>query len=265
MKNKYTITTISLFCTLMLCGCDAFNSTIPDMTEEQQGMVVEYATETLLHYDRKNADKIKPKTYTVVDEEGQEVTPEELEAQIAEGEFSDDSIEATPTPEAVLEMSDEAGVSREEVSVNNEEEPSENTYSRIEDALGLSDVSIVCDGYEICDYYPEDMQSYFVMNASNGCKLVVLKLKINNPTGADKLVQIPYDNIRFKVSVNDNSRNALTTLLLNDLASFDDVVPANSAADVVVVGEFKEEDLSSINSLQLIIKGENGSSKFSLY
>lgn len=265
MKKSISIITISLLCVSILCGCSAFNSTIPELTEEQNGMVVEYATETLLHYDRKNSDKIKPKTYTVVDDMGQEISTEELEAQIASGVLDAEGTEATPTPEPILEVIPEEGASEEDVSLNEQTEPEQNSYSTIEDALGLMNVSVVCDGYEICDYYPEDMQSYFVMNATQGCKFVVLKFKINNTSGSDAIVQIPYDNVRFKVSVNGNSRNALTTLLLNDLASFDDVIPANGSADVVVVGEFKEEDISSINSVEFVIKNDNGNSSFSLF
>ena len=267
MKNKYTITTISLCFALMLSGCDAFNSSIPDMTEEQEGMIVEYATETLLHYDRKNGDKIKPKTYTVVDEEGQKLTPEELDAQIISGEFDETmDVESTPTPEPVIEVIDENGVSEDDVSVNEStDDETSVSYMSIAEALGLSGVSIDFDGYDICDYYPEDMQSYFVMNAADGCKLVVLKFKINNHDAADKLVQVPFEDVRYRVSINGNTRNALTTLLLNDLAAFDDVIAAGDYADVVVVGEFKDEDVASISTVDLIIKSNGNNSKFSLY
>ena len=267
MKNKYTITTISLLFALMLSGCDAFNSTIPNMTEEQQGMVVEYATETLLHYDRKNGDKIKPKTYTVVDEEGQELTPEELDAQIISGEFDTATeVETTPTPEPVIEVIEDPGISEDDISVNEStEDETPVANMSIAETLGLSGVSIDFDGYDICDYYPEDMQSYFVMNAANGCKLVVLKFKINNHDANDKLVQVPFEDVRYKVSINGNTRSALTTLLLNDLAAFDDVIMAGDYADVVVVGEFKDEDVANISTVDLIIKSNGNSSKFSLY
>lgn len=264
MNKKLTILTISLFATSMISGCAMLNSTIPDMSEEEQGMVVEYATETLLHYDRKNGDKIKPKTYTVVDEEGREIPMEEVEAQIADGQLAGDDTVATPSPEPVMEMLDESGVTEDDVDLINEQNPSENSYAKIEEALGLSDVTIEYSGYEVCDYYPEDMSNYFVMNATEGCKLLVVKFNISNLSGIDKNVSMPYQNIRYKINLNGNTKNALTTLLLNDMATYEEMIPAGGNDELVVVGEYKNEDITSVDTLQLVIKGAEGNSTFNL-
>ena len=64
--------------------------------------------------------------------------------------------------------------------------------------------------------------------------------------------------VKFKISVNgEKERSALSTLLLDDLASYKDIVPANIGVQVVLVREVSLEEASNIDSISLYL--QNGS------
>lgn len=237
-KRILSLITISLMMS-MLAGCGMFDSKIPNMTEEQTKLVVEYASDTLLKYDTDHSPRLgaMPEELIKVEEVIEESAPEYNEEMTVE-EPQNDIMDVE-----VIDNSQEAVEAAMDLDV----------------ALGMSDeFDFVYDGYEVTDSYPESLDEYFVMNASKGCKLIIIKFKINNLTGQLASINMPEKNARFKVSLNGKSKNALTTMLLNDMAYYKDNIEANLSADVVVVAEFTDEEASQIDELKLILKLDDG-------
>lgn len=236
-----------------MTGCGTFESKIPTLTDEQQELVVEYATEVLLHYDRLNGDKIRPVKYSVVTDEGNTLSEEDYENKLKDDMTADAglTLPENDTP------SDDAGT-EVVVTDNTVEEPVVSSFSSVSDCFGLSGVSIEPVGYEITDFYPQSPTEYFVMNATDGNRLVILRFKLTNTSGTDMRVDVPYGDVKYKITLNGNTKNALTTLLVNDLGTYSRDLLAGESEEVVLVGEFESADADNISSLSLAIKRESG-------
>ena len=236
-----------------MTGCGTFESKIPTLTDEQQELVVEYATEVLLHYDRLNGDKIRPVKYSVVTDEGYTLSEEDYENKLKDDMTADAGL---ALPENDIPSAD---VETEVVVTDNTvEEPVVSSFSSISDCFGLSGVSIEPAGYEITDFYPQSPTEYFVMNATDGNRLVILRFKLTNTSGTDMRVDVPYGDVKYKITLNGNTKNALTTLLVNDLGTYSRDLLAGESEEVVLVGEFDSADADNISSLSLAIKRESG-------
>lgn len=261
MKIRSGLFGVIIIGSLLLSGCSVFDSVIPELTEDEKAQVVEYASETLLLFDKKNGDKVgkQPEGFVSTTEvivEGDESEVTELNPE-----------EQTPVEEGLnLEIpDDDEGVGPEEVDIIDNTGSGESSFTSIDDALNISEaVAVSYDGYEIKPSYPDTLDAYFVMNASQGCKLLILKFGIKNDTPNNVEINMPELNLRFKIVLNGKTKNALTTMLLNDLAYYREVIPAGGSEELVVVGEYTDEELSSIESISLTVVGPEGNSNISL-
>ena len=71
--------------------------------------------------------------------------------------------------------------------------------------------------------------------------------------------------IKFRILINEKDRvNEQMTILLNDLKSFSDTIPAGQTVDTVLVFEVDNDVAGSISSLALIVVNSQGESQFLL-
>lgn len=249
MNRRIIALGLCISCSVLTMGCGLLANRIPELSHEEHDMVVEYATETLLKYDSKNGDKIgrQPEDYVIP-------KPEVV------GEA-----EATATPEPILTLPVEDSSELGEVTVTDISSVPEESLSTIEEAMGVADsLQFEYTGYETVDVYPESTEAYFALTASEGCKLLIVKLKVSNITGESIRVNVPAENIRFKIVLNGEPKNALTTMLLNDLAFYAEDIEAGGSDEVMVLGEYPTEELEMIESLELIVKTKDGNTKVGL-
>lgn len=128
-----------------------------------------------------------------------------------------------------------------------------------EQILGLQDVSLTYSGYEVDEFYPKNgNEIYFVMNATPGNNLLVVKFTLRNLLNEEQDIQIQPGTVRVKIIMNGEEKNALTTMLLNDLATYQGTLGPNEETELVVVGEYPVEDLQTIDSLSVKLKNESG-------
>ena len=217
----------------------ACGSSMPELTEEQNRLIVEYAAGLLLKYDENNHGRI------VDIEESEPVN--ELEVQVEEPVAEEteepeeaEVIENTQTPDEV-----QMGEAIAERS--------------IEEFYGLEGVSIAYTGFEVKDTYPDVAEDnlFFAMNASAGSKLLVFNFMVTNVGGQDLNLDMSAYNTKFKISINGESpKYILTTMLMNDLASFTGTIPAGASENLVLVSEIPEEASGSVQSVALLMKNE---------
>lgn len=237
MKIRRKITIACLLASLvMLTGCVGANR-IPELSEEEEALVVEYAASTLLKYDTKYAEKL---TEIPAEEPAEEVPP------MTEGDMikaSDNAADMPQSPEA-------ANVATEQ--------PTQEPEVSVESILGLQDVEVTYKEYEVDDFYPNNGNDiYFVMNATDGCQLLVLKFELKNLSEQEQEVSVMPGTVRMKIVLNGSEKNALTTMLLNDLATYQGTLAPQESTELVVVGEYKAEELQNIDSLELKLKSDS--------
>lgn len=235
---------LAFIITASLC-MTACGSTIPEMTEEQNAQVVEYAAGLLLKYDKNHHSRLVEETEIETETENIEEQPQ---AENEQPETSEEVKEETP----VVDVSTE---------------PVEAVYSSIEEFYGIEGITINYTGYELKDIYPDGdaEEMYFAMSATKGCKLVVLQFEVANTSGQDRNVDMLAVGSKFKISVNGaNPRYALTTMLTNDLSSYVGTIAAGTSENLILVVELPEEEAQSIQTLSLVIKNVSEDATISL-
>ena len=112
-------------------------------------------------------------------------------------------------------------------------------------------------GWEMVDSYPpqsEDETPFFSMDASNGMQLLVLKFNAQNLTAEDQALNMMSYRATFRVSVNgEASKGALATMLVNDMQTYDSVIPAGSSVDMVSIVEVPQG--TNPNTIDFILRG----------
>ena len=243
MKKGWIIGLPLIMTGIWLAGC---GNAIPEMTMEQQELVVEFAASELLKYDVNYQSKLTaPEPEQPPEEEQGEQPKEPL-------------IEEEALPEEIIADTDVT-------SVDNTGTVEAQNIS-IADFLDLTGVEISYAGYETVDTYPEGeaKEAYFFMSATEGNKLLVLRFSALNVSGEELSIDLAKSQTRYKIILNGTEKNALTTMLLNDMAYYQGTLAANESIELVLLCEIQDDQTEFIDTLQLKIKSVDDSATISL-
>ncbi len=247
MKKRLLIGLGILLLTGTITSC---GNAIPVMNEEQQELVIEYAVSEVLKHDKNYENKLMDLADV-----------QEMEEAAAKA-----LLEATPEP--VLEPTPDPATLDEDPFNDKQVDADdivivENTFTSIESILNLEDVQFTYTGYETVDTYPNETgELVFAMNATEGNSLLVVKFVAENISASDVDLDIGSIGARFKIEVNGESKNALTNMLLNDLAYYKGVITAGESTELVLVSEVPKSEV--VSSLNLIVKNVDDTATISL-
>lgn len=218
---------------LILTGC---GPQLPELTENESEKIAEYAATVLLQYEKTQKNRL-------VDTNAME---EQMELKKQQEEAEQKEVEKQEASEEVQEENQESS------------EPVAITYQDIASFMGFQDVSIDYAGYEICDKYPSDSMS-FSMQATPNHKLLVLKFSVSNNGTEEKSVDIFSLHNKYRLAIDGESNiMPLTTMLMNDLMTFQEVVGAGEVKEAVLVTEVLAEEEPAIASINLTIRNSTG-------
>lgn len=243
VKHQHKVMAIAISAVFCLSGCQA--STMPAMTEEQTDLVAQYAANLILTNNKKYDTGI--------------ATQAEIEKADAKRERQRlREEEAKKTSEATGETGQAETETTATVSEN----------ADIAQFLGLQDIAITYQSYEICNAYPNNNseENFFAMDATEGNQLLVLKFMIQNNGTEDKEMDILNQYPLFRISVSGGAdKSALTTILLDDLSTFKDTLAAGESREEVLVTEISNQEAEEgIQSLSLLMKLNNQSANTNL-
>lgn len=220
---------------LLMMGCAAG----PELTQAETELISEYAVGVLLKYDTGHGRRLTDTTGYETEEETEEPQPEVAVEEIAE--------EPEPEQEETPEV----------VDVSQDEEETQSAVSSVEAYYGIPNIMINYTGWEAADSYPSQTDGetpYFSMDASSGMQLLVLKFNVQNLTGEDQNLNMMEYGATFRVSVNgEASKGALATMLVNDMQTFDGVIPASSSVDMVSIVEVPQG--TNPSTIDFILRG----------
>lgn len=230
-KTKFLI--VCLLGTVLLSGC-AFSPELM-LTEEEQQLITNYSANLLLKYSEGYRK-------TLVDT----AAKRELQAAVAVLQAQKQQEEENPTESSA------------DAETGGEESPyAPSGEQNLAAALSQSGIEIIYEGFDVCKSYPDkdEAEDAFLLNATEGKDLVVFHFRVNNISGEDVETGILGQEPMFRIIVNGEERkNVLKTLLLNDLATLGDVIPAGESRDEVLVMEVPEEYVQTIESTSLLVK-----------
>ena len=224
---------------MLLTGCiDA----MPELTAEQSDIITEYAAGVLLKYSSNY-------NYKIADEE------EVLAAMAARQEAAE--------PETAAETETETDIVQAEGEANQNTSPTEAETETEEEKiqfvadldfaaeLGIDDLIIRYQSFEICSAYPGD-NTGFSVDAAQGKKLLVMHFDMEGLPEEDVDCNLFDYEIKMRVNINDTgSTSVLSTLIPNDLGTYMDIVPAGEIVDVVAVAEIDDMTAEEIQTLTL--------------
>lgn len=249
-KSWIKILTISA-AGICLTGC---GNAIPEMTPQQQELVVEFAAGELLKFDQKHTTKLVPLEMIQEEEEG------------SQADFSVLEEKQDPSADDVKENeeSGEEGIPADAAEVIDQTQ--EAMPESVDEFLELTGVSITYTGHELVDSYPPEAADdvYFFMSATENNKLLVLKFQVENTSGGDMELDFAHTQTRYKIVVDGAEQNALTTMLLNDMAYYQGTLASGENIELVLVGEVSNEQADQITSLELIMKSVDNTATISL-
>lgn len=240
IKAKNNVATMLLVCVclFLLTGC---GNQIPEMTEEQNALITEYATGLLLKYhadyDGRLVDTSVPP----------EISPE--------GEAPEEEI-VTDNPEV-----EESITSDSTVSSNTTEETVRPELS-IAQVLDMDGFDISYRTFEVCNNYPNTESSpedlFFSMKAGQGNKLLVLKLEIMNTAPQENMCDtLSMTDLDCEIIINGNdTQRAYVSMLENDFMAVSRSFAIGESYEAVIITEMTEEEAQGIASVKLKLQHE---------
>lgn len=215
-----------------LTGCG--ENVIPELTDSEMQTIGEYAAITLMKYDASNRSRLVELPAEPVPE-----VPEQAEPEKSPG----------PDESSGMGAVDDTPVT----DMTGAEDP-----GSMEDVLGLAEgVSVSYVDAEVCDKYPHDEEiGGLAVSASEGKKLLVLRFRFTNHTEQEQSVDIASQKeLSFRITVNgDYRRNAMTVLLLDDMTSLRETLPAGGSTEAVLTIEVELGSMEEISSIALNLK-----------
>ncbi|MCM1145781.1 MAG: hypothetical protein NC318_12715 [Blautia sp.] len=236
---------IGIACILTGCG-----NTMPELTEEENDIITEYAVGLLLKYDKNyNSRLIDLAAY----EEEQDVIRANAEAAKEQAELE----------EAAKEAEEESEIADTEI-VNAGEETEAST---IEEFYGIDGFSFQYMGYDLKTEYPEnagdEAEAFFAMEATPGMQLVILKFMAINQTGAATELNMLNYNTKLRVTLNgETSKAVLSTMLLNDIQNYKGTLDVGGSTELVAVAEVPEG--TYIENVSLVLRNDSDSATIPL-
>ncbi len=254
MSRKINPFILCLVFVLFLTGCGAEQL---ELSEAQLETVVNYSAAIL---NKHNAN-FKSSLQNFNDESLAKLMAEEARKKLREEERQKQMEESR---RARVEAENGSGSSEAGPDGEKEKQPpslldaSAEEITGLAEALGIEGFDISYEDYFVSDVYPEASAQdagVFGISAASGDKLLVLKFRMTNTSGEPKECSILDTNTVFRVKINGENHSVLNTLLLDDLATFEETLEAGESAGAVLIAEISEEKAENINTLVLILKG----------
>lgn len=215
-----------LLCGVMLstagCGTKPY-----DLSSEEQEKVAAYAAHVVTRYnDRQDEGLIK-----IQQEDVSEETADSKEPQAETKDKQENTEDNTKNV------------------TSDAEKPKAETVS-LRQALKLEDgLDASFENYDVTDSYVES--DYFAMNATAGKTFLAVHINLK-ATGGDIECDMLKKNLKYRVVINgDKTVAAQTSILLNDLGTYQGTIAGGSAQECVLLFETEKQNVENITSLQL--------------
>ena len=248
--NKRAISTILLGFSLVLPLSGCFNA-IPEMTEEEEKMVVRYMADAVVQNDVSYQSRL--------------LNEEEKEAALAEEARKAEELKKIEEEQRLKEEKKKA-----EEGANSSQAPAEvvekvYSVSDMSNIMELEDVSFEYAGYETGEVYPMDIEDLgFGYSAHADSTLLVLSFNVTNTSSEDMELDLSKVKAKYRIKINDEKKYTPDFIPLNTIMTmFKDTVPAGSSVKLDLVYEIPND--IDIDKLDLfLINSEKESFKINL-
>lgn len=237
-KNRLAAGALALAVSVTACGC---GEQIYEMTEEEEAVVVHYAAHAVSKFNKKQSEGIEDVAVLKALRELKEQEAEERRKQQAQEEQQKQEEEQKPAADS----------GQAEPSSGEQNTQPEANYVPLKQALKLgSGMNAIYRSYELASSY-QASQSYMV-RANSGNELLILHVNLKNSGSKTAECNILSKMPAFRLTINDElSVSADTTILLNDLGTYQGRIRAGEKARTVLVFQVQKGAVKSVDSMDL--------------
>ncbi len=240
-KRKSLLSVVLLTGALVLTGCGEEPYELQDNERE---VIVNYAAHIVAKYNVKQPEGYRYVYPQTEDEAEEEELSQDTQAEETQPEETDDR-------ESQTDEQAQENIPADDAAAGDEQEASPVTLS---EALGLTDIQAVYTGAQLTDRYDSIVPE-------SGKKLLILHVTLQNQGKKAKKCDILSLLPVFRVKVNGTQEaTAELTILPENLSTWEDKIPAGSSADTIILFQVKEDEVTSVDQLELeVTAGEKTS------
>lgn len=252
-KNRLAAGALALAVSITACGC---GDQIYEMTDEEERTVVQYAAHVVSKFNRKQSEGIEnvavlKALMKIREEEAEKRRKQQEEEQQQQEEEKPD------------QKPDTSGNQQPGTPSQGQQEQPQKTYVTLTKALQLDGVDASYRKYELTSAY-QASQSYMV-RANSGNELLVLHVNLKNSGNKTAECDILSKMPSFRLTINgETSVSADTTILLNDLGTYQGKIRAGKTKKAVLIFQVKKGSVKSVDSMELEVKTGRTSSQVQL-
>ena len=240
-KRKSLLNIVLLAGALILTGC---GEEPYELQDNERAVIVNYAAHIVAKYNVR-----QPEGYRYV------YLPAEQEAGGEEEQPQDIQTEETNEQEQQTDDRTQEDMPADNADAATEEVKPAVTLS---EALGLKGVQAVYTGAELTDHYG-------TVVPNTGKKLMILHVTLQNQTGkarkCDMLSLLPV----FQAKVNGAQEvTSELTILPENLSTWEEKIPAGGSADTIILFQVDEDEVTSVEQLELKVTAGEMSSRVEL-
>lgn len=226
------------------------------LTESEQMMYAEYAAGVLMKHNAGSDMRVL---------EGQKLINQEKKEQAAREQEERRQQLAAEYEANKKNDSNKNGSSNSDGSGGSSEGSGISYISDMAQATGMNAFSIVYDGYEVTDSYPNSGEDILMaMDATNGKLLMVTKYKVTNIVDQTENLDMFSKQAKFKLKLNGKSYKSQYTLLLDDLSMYKGDIDAGETIEGVLIFEIPEAEATNVNDMLLSVSVDGESSSMQL-
>lgn len=216
MKIRVTFGILAVVLLSFFSGC---GEKLPEMSAEQERIIVEYAAQALLHHMKDYESRLVDLSLYAEQAEPDEKKEEGRMDPVADTPVTD----IAETPDDTTETETVPAVSPDEL-------------------LMPEGVELQYTGCRITDHYPEGDEPVFVLNAEQGKTLLVMSFTLTNRSDESAKLDLLTAEARGEVVFGGGDKaKVLSTLLLEDLFTFNGELGAGESRELVLVAEIEED------------------------
>lgn len=230
---------------MLLTGCQSS----ANLTNEQLDEVSEYIGGKLIQYSSSYQEMLLSKAQL-----------KEAEAETEEKPEQADSIVPVSKPQSTQTSSTGTGSSS---GFSTSEHKTDTKAVTAAAVMGASSFDVKASDYGFYNSYPKNgAKNHFVLNASSGKKLLVVKVKLTNTGSSAKKLDTANHVFKCKASGDKLSGEALVSLLKNDIHFMNTTVKAGKSVNGILVFEVSKN--ASLTDLSIQLSGEAGTAELAL-
>lgn len=251
MKKLLGLLSALLISSLLLCAC---GTEVPELSEEENTLVAEYAASLLLKYDANyNGLYASEEEIAAADElaqkEAERKRATEEKKAILEGYKNQNGTQTSGEDENTDVSGNAAGTDQTEIPAI---ELAENVD--FVSFLGMDGFTVSYEGYVISDTYPisPDENTFLTTQTTDGNKLVIVNFNVSNTLDQTVELDLLTKKAIFTMIINQSIEEpSLVTMQLDDLTTYSGKFKSLESKQLMIMIEVDQATADQIQKLDL--------------